>query len=142
MFSHERPEDETRQIDISCAKALGWTVQPWVGPKTGTTFYTLVDPSGAVQGAYGSDIVYNTEDLAWESVPKFSTDIAAAWTLIGRLRVQGWTVSLSVNEYETEPWDCRFFLESKVLFTGKDRRVIAHGATAEIAICRAFLETT
>jgi|GEM_PF-3226361 len=75
---------------------------------------------------------WESEEAAWEDCPFFSSDIAAAWLVVQMLRSDGWVMTLSVNAYITEPWDCRFFLE-------EEKRVIAHGATAEIAICRAAL---
>jgi len=66
-------------------------------------------------------------------IPEYSTDIRAAWLVVEHLRSQAWLMTLSVNDDVDEPWDCRFFLKYQ-------RRVMAHGATAEIAICRAALK--
>lgn len=66
--------------------------------------------------------------------PRFSTDIEFAWSVVEKLRSRGWTLSLSCNDFITEPWDCRFFLK-------ETKRAIRHGRTAAEAICRAALDT-
>jgi hypothetical protein len=113
-----------RELDEAVAKALGWTdirddhytgsPGVWFGrpprPQPGDS------PQNKAKGI--------------SMLPYFSTDIAAAWTAIEALRAHGWLMSLSVNDFTTEPWDCR-------LFHGPNTRVIAHGATAPEAISRA-----
>ncbi|HXI15224.1 MAG TPA: hypothetical protein VNM48_02550 [Chloroflexota bacterium] len=70
-------------------------------------------------------------------LPPYSGDIMLAWELVGKLRSDGWWLSLSVNDYGTEPWDCRMVLKEG---ERTEKRAIAHGATAPLAICRAALD--
>ena len=108
----------SRALDIAIAeKVMGWEV------RTGVTVYDGLDMPWTV---------YEEPNGHVHNPIPFSTDIAAAWRIVEYLRSQGWVMTLSVNEYVTEPWDCRFFLK-------EEKRVIGHGATAEIAICRAAL---
>lgn len=63
-----------------------------------------------------------------------STSIEAAWQVVEKMRGRGWTMTLNQEaEMQFEPWDCRFFGPN-------DRRAIAHGNTAPLAICRAALK--
>lgn len=119
----------TRSLDRRVAQALGWTAAhaPWSrsGAQERTHWF---NPSGENQ-----------------ELPHYSTSIADAMALIEHLRSKGWVMTLSVNEYVTEPWDCRFFLDSQhrdvySAMRGLDRRVIAHGNTPAMAICAAFLK--
>lgn len=85
----------------------------------------------AVGPAPDGEVWFDPDGFA---VPRhYSTKIEDAWRVVEKLRAGGWVMTLSVNDFITEPWDCRFFL-------GERRREIAHGATAPIAICRAALK--
>lgn len=90
----------------------------------------VADKRGACRTVYGKTGRIHPQSTS--GVPCYSTDIKAAFDLIEHLRGQGWTLSISANDYITEPWDVR-------LFHGDDRRAIAHGATLPVAICRAAL---
>lgn len=81
-------------------------------------------------------------DGAWEGVPHYSRDIAAAWQVVEHLRAQGWEMTLSVNHYVTNPWDCRLFLTDGGKLDAPRKRVIAHGPDAAAAISRAALKAT
>lgn len=75
-------------------------------------------------------------DPTW-SVKEFtpSTDIAAAWLVVERMREQEWAMNLDVAEGDKlKPYDCRLFNRD-----GR-RRVLAYGETFPLAICRAALK--
>lgn len=77
--------------------------------------------------------------LSYAAHPAFFLGWAGVGYVVDELRAQGWEINLSANDFEGEPWDCRFFLMDKRV--GAPRfRAIAHGATAPLAICRAALE--
>lgn len=68
--------------------------------------------------------------FAWnDTVPPYSTDIAAAWQVVDALLARGWYVSVSARP--GEPADCTF--------SQTFRHCISSGKTAPAAICRAAL---
>ena len=69
------------------------------------------------------------------AVPRYSTDIAAAWEVVEKIRGAGFTFSLwdNANQYAA-PWDCRFTHRDDV-----GQKGIAIEGTAPHAICLAAL---
>jgi hypothetical protein len=119
-----------RQTDALVAQALGWTVQPWIGPVSGHTYFKLVDPQGNERRVFESAIAYDTEAQAWSAVPQFSTDIAAVWTLVEYLRTAGWY--FSVADISRDTYEASFY-------THESGDICRSGATAPAAITAAFL---
>ena len=76
------------------------------------------------------------------TIPKYSRNIAAAWQVVEHLRRQGWEMTLSVNHYVTEPWDCRLFQTEGGKLDAPSKRIIAHGPDAPTAISRCAYKAT
>lgn len=134
--------DAGRELDIFIAKRImGWTVQPWIGPVSGDTYFQLVDSQGVVHAAFNTPIAYDTESEAWRSVPAYSTEIAAAWTVVEYLR-DLWTEATAgvsgLDNSFVRPFDDTAFFE--VLHRNADRRwPWAFLYVTPLAICRAAL---
>jgi hypothetical protein len=112
----------SRDFDVEVAeRVMGWTEIAIRNPNT---------PGGAV--LYGKPPVMPD----WESpynkqrgtclVPRYSTRIADAWTVVEHMIAQGWTFDL------TEQWECIFAKRRGVEGIGRED-------TAPEAICRAAL---
>lgn len=111
-----------RELDAEIAERIfGWTRVTCVGHHP----YAMgLKPGGNLKNInhYGD-------------VPNYSTDIAAAWEAVEKLRASG--LSFTINAYgqrgeEANPttWYCWF---------GDDKNASQIGATAPLAICRAAL---
>lgn len=91
--------------------------------------YDLVVP-----GSYNR-VDYVGRDGAWSGMPAFSTEIAAAWTLVERLHALGWVVEVTMDNGTGRY--CRAW------YMGDDGRPVEHesrdAATIPLAICRAAL---
>jgi hypothetical protein len=127
-----------RELDAAVAReVMGWEVYP--GADTPFNFPHQGDHAWLDDPANYPFVTDCRPGLIFWAAPKTDgkdwkpfADIAAAWQVVEKLRGKGWVMTLSVNHYQTEPWDCRLFLEER-------KREIAHGATAPEAICRAAL---
>lgn len=79
----------SRELDIEVAKLLGYHVIQYPGTDVDTgkvaLYWMLADPDG--------DIVEDAQGEPWENVPRFSTDIAAALTVIEALPAT-WSVTI------------------------------------------------
>ena len=70
--------------------------------------------------------------------PQYSTDIAAAFEVVGWLENQGWEWSVSFNGNEfAAKYDVRMFLDVR---GEPDKRVIEINETIPLAICEAALK--
>lgn len=121
-----------RELDLEIAlRVLGWhePVQ-WVSDEDGEDCFAF-EPDADPAHIAADDQDHNCV------VPRYHEDIALAWSLVEKLRAEGWWVSLSSNDFITEPWDCRMILKHGEI---TEQRAIAHGETAQIAICRVVLE--
>lgn len=71
-----------------------------------------------------------------EVVPAYSTDIAAAWLVVERMRALGWCVAINDRMDDPEPWWCEFATD------GYERGAQAWANTMPLAVCRAALAAT
>lgn len=88
----------------------------------------------AACGWKGSD----SDCMAW---PRFSTDIAAAWTVVERLRSKQVDVMLLQGEPQVgrgpaDQWECALWWHEN----GEHRETTQYADTAPLAICRAALK--
>lgn len=74
------------------------------------------------------------------SAPSFSTDIAAAWLVVGKLRESGRVLTLSVDECGFPGGEWRCFMQWDVESGDNEGHCWADGQTAPLAICRAALK--
>lgn len=72
---------------------------------------------------------------SWRFYPRYSKDIAAAWTVVAKLRERDFL--FAAIQFETPSWEVEFHAKTKALLPGNG--IIGHGNTAELAICRAAL---
>lgn len=115
------------ELRVAVAEARGWTqirtvnrVMMGVRPNETRTFQTvaILSPSKTL--------------TAISLVPNFPTDANAALTLCDALAKDGW--HFAVDGVVGNPFE--------VVFAKSDTdRVIAHGPTLPIALCRAYLKT-
>lgn len=76
-----------------------------------------------------------------DSVPRYSTDIAAAWRVVAKLRDDGWWFALKQDN--TDIWDACFWRgEPRGWFPTVEARGCSHNNSAPLAICRAALPAT
>lgn len=106
-----------RELDAVVAEQVcGWTGVYWLDRET---------PVGSHKPAPA------------QRVSNYSTDIAAAWLVVERMRLQGWHYSIDSHGAVTGNTSCGF-----TRGTGVDQPMEAFGAeadTAPLAICRAAL---
>jgi len=90
-----------REIDALVAeKVMGWTLERY---EDGRPAKTPADYADAA----------NNDGWSWHGQPgdseaytwKPSTDIAAAWQVVEKMRAEGWSVQLRSNVYDPF-WDC------------------------------------
>lgn len=118
----------SRDIDIQVAQALGWTVA--YNPERGK--FELRNPDGvsviAVDADSGDEGAAQTR---WVGVPHYSTDMAAAWTLVEQC-YSGDVRRLSNGaEYES------YLVVER---NGANADGYARADSAAAAICAAFLK--
>jgi hypothetical protein len=65
-------------------------------------------------------------------IPRFSTDIAAAWQVVEKMREYGWSVT--IGQHIDLSWRCKFTNDEILI------EVIARANTAPRAICETALE--
>lgn len=73
----------------------------------------------------------------YRDVPRYSTDIAAAWLVVEKLIADGWFPDVQFNDWGTESWHATLMRR-----TDDERADGYHGAqaaSAPLAICRAAL---
>jgi len=72
-------------------------------------------------------------------VPRYSTDIAAAWEIVEKLRRDGWFLSGLTAVENTGGYGCRFIREMPPVSPSDFYALWAEGGTAPLAICLAAL---
>jgi len=77
---------------------------------------------------------HDITDRFCDCVPRYSTDISAAWQVVEKFS-SGYRIVISTTRY---PWDCRIYADDKELRCVAD----ASGKTAPEAICKAALLAT
>lgn len=114
-----------RELDVLIAeKVMGWT---WY--KTGRGARMLCEPHHG-QLADGSEPIAN---LATFSVPLYSSDIAAAWSIVEKMQELGWTFAIEL--FEDNGNYSAYFKNTQ----NRDRYV-GNADTAPLAICLAALK--
>lgn len=98
------------------------------------TEWTATNIMGWPHNPRGKYLVSPVSDNWWSPY----TNHDDAFEMLAKLREQKWEMSLTCDQKITEPWDCRLFL---VRDGNPEKRVIAHGSTATLAMCRAMLLT-
>ena len=114
-----------REIDVAIACELfGWSPAQVIQDASGA-YRWLYDEAGGLRGS--------------ESLPRFSEDISAAFLVVERLRVLGWTVSpQGIPGDSDESWQC---VLGKIELS-PEYTIEAYAPTAPLAICRAALAST
>ena len=81
------------------------------------------------------------ENPQLNGLPKYSTDVALAITLMEKLMADGWTVTLAPRQFEKDPNDWYKFHGCRIDPDPLQRvhRFSAHASTLPLAICRAAL---
>ena len=74
--------------------------------------------------------------VRWAPVPRYSTDIAAAWQVVERLRGQHWWPAVLTQNNVAFPWSCEAI---PPLDNSPGGMVWGYGTTAPQAICRCAL---
>jgi len=109
-----------RELDTRIAiKVMGWTRVE----RSTTGIAYPPRPSG-----------FDPARHAYHSVPHYSTDIAAAWLVVERMKDNGCSLQLHWEAGRSRQWVADFVEESDEEFTGEQL-----GDTAPLAICRAAL---
>lgn len=122
-----------RELDVRVAKALGYTVYHYDKDYAKNCYYQLFDGDGGpvVYTNGWRDGERKTEEEAWNDVPRFSTDLAAAWALVEYL---------IDNQMDTEVHCTRaqrnYFVLVHII---GGRKIREYADTAPEAICKAFL---
>lgn len=114
--------DELRELDVRVAEALGICV----------TVRHDREPCQSVSTVKYTDGEWFSGESLFKPIAHYSTDIAAAWGLVERMRKDCYNVSLRLAWLGV--WECAFW--------GKLPRGAAQVSTAPEAICRAFLAAT
>jgi hypothetical protein len=73
--------------------------------------------------------------LDWDALPQYSTDIAAAWLVVGSMVTRGAFDLMHHRHFADDPWTARFPMGPDVPASHAQ----IHAATAPLAICRAAL---
>ncbi len=102
-----------RELDAKIGIVLGWELRGEGGPYEG--FW--VSPDGNMG----------------DGLPHYSTSIADAWTVIGKMRADGYTVDL-IDERNPRIWCCEMETDEEL------HAHFARADTAPHAICLAALE--
>lgn len=110
------------EINEQVARKLGWYeemlpsyISPWTGKECGLK-PTLRNPKTG-----NSD-----------TIPPYSTSIAAAWEILASLVDAGATVAVDNDDWDEGDWHCW-------IYRGPEDHSDGYGATAPMAICLAFL---
>lgn len=147
--------DAGRELDTLIAeKAMGLEIvhRSWpcgYAPDCGTYEAALYEHRQSGLSRLWPDVIYKTSEpldewrhqlgLWCEPVPHYSTDIAAAWTVVERLEAMGWVVRVSQYQLNPTKWNCRFVpTTGEMLDTGA--YVFDDAPTAPHAICLAALK--
>jgi hypothetical protein len=73
-----------------------------------------------------------TSRQEYREIPRYCTDIAAAWQVVEKMRECGWSVT--IGQHIDLSWRCKFTDDETLI------EIIAQGDTAPRAICLAALE--
>jgi len=118
--------DELRELDVRIAEALGICI----------TLRHDGDPCQSIATAKYTDGEWFFGESLFKPILHYSTDIATAWELIERMRLDGWFVLIELPSLRQESWSyTRLVLRHVVKMT----RITSQGSIAPEAICRAFL---
>jgi hypothetical protein len=120
-----------RELDALIAeKVMGLEVSFTIYPPEGADGYEIQK--------IGGDCFDGCTKLHWSSMPEYSTDIAAAWEVVEKVRTKKISVSLVTcwdDSKDMMQWVC------KIEWGGTDRFEFALQDTAPHAICLAALKT-
>lgn len=128
-----------RELDALIAeKVMRWVaIRRETNPKTGGLWLTGLPPHAAEHAD-----VFKDRGMRGYDIPKFTTDIAAAWQVVEKLASRG--IRLVLEDWRNDPRIAEPYQDSwAALFNlpdGHDTGQVV-GADACLAICRAALRT-
>ena len=87
---------DTRELDRSLAKALGYRVEEVTLPGGGTLWWGLINPDGTYGAGCNDHGGWSTEEAAWAQLPSLSTTWEGLGLVVEAMGKKGWVVLLTV----------------------------------------------
>ena len=97
---------------------------------------------GWSRGTYhsdGVDYLRDPEGTSHLNVPQYSTDIAAAWQVVEKIRTKYPVIRISTGDLMGKYWQCHMADAWREVSHEDDSDWFANAPTAPLAICRAAL---